>query len=98
DEPFLWLLRATAQLGAVILVILLARRALGRRISPGPRYALWLLLALPLVAPLLPTSPIRLPRIARPTVSETSVPNPSPPPLATTGWQVIYETPAVRPS
>ena len=91
DQTFLWLLRASAQLAAVVIVVLLTRRALGGRISPGARYALWLLLALPLLAPLLPKNPLPLSRPTRPTVSQTttseasaSAPNP-------TGWRVIYE-------
>jgi beta-lactamase regulating signal transducer with metallopeptidase domain len=97
DQSFHWLLRATTQLSAVILVILLARRALGGRISPGARYALWLLLALPLIAPLLPINPIPLPRSPRPPLPEVVVPNAPPPPVSTTGWRVIYEAAAVRP-
>src|SRR3954451_8544784 len=96
DQTFLWLLRASAQLAAVVIVVLLTRRALGGRISPGGRYALWLLLALPLLAPLLPKNPLRLPRTAPHTISQATATEPSPSAATPTRWRVIYEPLAPR--
>src|SRR5687768_2265312 len=92
DVAFTFLIRATAQASMVVIVVLAARAAFRRWLSPGARYALWLLLVLPFVAPLLPAVPFAVPDVVRRTVAPE--PSPAAPPEAwaavSSGWRVEY--------
>src|SRR3954469_21866361 len=65
DAAFGFVLFATAQSSLIALGILSARASLRNRLSPGARYALWGLLALPLLAPFLPSSPFHFPDLSQ---------------------------------
>jgi beta-lactamase regulating signal transducer with metallopeptidase domain/type II secretory pathway component GspD/PulD (secretin) len=87
----IWL-RRSVQLSLVVLLILAARALLRGRLAPGARYALWLLLAFPLIAPLLPLPALPLPTGLRRAARSIAAP---PPPPATAqdsagGWHVEY--------
>src|SRR3954451_5222772 len=92
DLAFAWMLRATAQASAVILLILAARLVLRDRLGAGGRYGLWALLVLPLVGGLLPAGPFALSGLlvregSRPTVVVTPE---VPPPTGPAEWAVQY--------
>ena len=100
DAAFASMLHATLQASVVIVVVALARTLLGPRLSPGAQYALWALLALPFVAPLLPTVVLPVPTFA-PLESAGAPPRPTPQPPKPAGaggpaWRVVYE-PLVAP-
>jgi beta-lactamase regulating signal transducer with metallopeptidase domain len=85
DAAFGVLLSATARWSLVACAVLAARRLLRRRLAPGARYALWALLALPLLAPLLPAVPVPFP------ATQPDAPaQPAPAPAADAGWRVEY--------
>ncbi|HZN69852.1 MAG TPA: M56 family metallopeptidase [Tepidisphaeraceae bacterium] len=56
DALFAWVVRASWQASVVVLLVLGAQWALGRRVGANWRYALWLLVAVRLAAPALPGS------------------------------------------
>jgi bla regulator protein BlaR1 len=88
DAAFAVLLVATVQCSLVVCAMLAARALLRQRLPPGPRYALWALLALPAFAPLLPAIPIRLPTPA-PARDAPAQPA-APAPVTDAGWRVEY--------
>src|SRR5437867_13120509 len=55
-ELFDWILQATWQAAVLAGLILLAQWMLGKRLSPGWRYGLWLLLVFRLLMPVAPQS------------------------------------------
>ena len=52
-----WLLRTSVQVAVLVGAVLLVTKLAGRRVSPGCRHALWLLVAVRLALPALPSSP-----------------------------------------
>jgi beta-lactamase regulating signal transducer with metallopeptidase domain len=89
---------ATIQSSLVAAALLVARPVLRERLSPGARYALWALLALPLLAPLLPATPFRFPDFSpKPHAPAQRVSAPST--VSDAGWRVEYGglTDTVRP-
>ena len=55
-----WIWEASWQAGVIALVVLIVRRLIGSRLSPGLRYGLWLLVVVRLLMPELPQSPASL--------------------------------------
>jgi beta-lactamase regulating signal transducer with metallopeptidase domain/ankyrin repeat protein len=66
EEVFSWLLTASWQASVLALFVLLIQAALGSRLNPRWRYALWLLVLLRLVLPALPESALSLFQFAPP--------------------------------
>src|SRR5258707_5030510 len=60
ESHFASLLRASWQAAVLILLVLAAQRAFGRRLSPRWRYSLWLLVVIRLVLPWTIPSPVSL--------------------------------------
>lgn len=60
ESVFGWLLEASWQASVLALLVLFLQRALGARLNPRWRYALWLLVLLRLVLPVLPESALSL--------------------------------------
>src|SRR5436309_2235921 len=57
---FAWLLRNSWQTAIVVVLVLLAQRLFRNRLPPRWRCSLWLLVALRLVAPAWPESPVSI--------------------------------------
>jgi len=55
-----WIWEASWQAGVIALVVLIVRRLIGKRLSPGWRYGLWLLVVVRLLMPEMPQSPASL--------------------------------------
>jgi beta-lactamase regulating signal transducer with metallopeptidase domain len=66
EQVFGWLLAASWQASVLALAVLLIQRILGSRLNPRWRYALWLLVLLRLVLPVLPESALSLFQFAPP--------------------------------
>jgi beta-lactamase regulating signal transducer with metallopeptidase domain len=65
ERWFDWLLQTSGQAAVLALLILLAQFLLRRRLSPGWRHGLWLLLLVRLVLPITPTSPVSIFNLAK---------------------------------
>jgi beta-lactamase regulating signal transducer with metallopeptidase domain len=66
EKVFGWLLSVSWQASVLALFILLIQRVLGSRLNPRWRYALWLLVLLRLISPVLPESALSLFQFAPP--------------------------------
>ena len=66
EQVFGWLLAASWQASVLAVFVLLIQRLLGSRLNPRWRYALWLLVLLRLVLPVLPESALSIFQFAPP--------------------------------
>ena len=57
QATFDWLLRTSLHVALLVAVVLFVTMLAGRRLSPGCRHALWLLVAVRMALPVLPSSP-----------------------------------------
>src|SRR5438093_7346096 len=87
NAVFNWLLRASWQASSLIGLVLLVQWLFRKKLSPGWRYALWLLVLARLAMPLSPQSPVslfNLTRLSSPAPLHSTLPTsgiltPSPP-------------------
>src|SRR5437870_4553823 len=87
NAVFNWLLRASWQASILIGLVLLVQWLFRKKLSPGWRYALWLLVLARLAMPLSPQSPVSLFNLTRfsspaprqSTLPPSSILTPSPP-------------------
>ena len=80
DAVFDWLLRASWQASVLVALVLVTQRLFGSRLSPGWRYALWLLVLARLVMPVSPQSRVSVFNFTRlnspaPRASTAAAPN-----------------------
>jgi beta-lactamase regulating signal transducer with metallopeptidase domain len=88
-EFLAWLWRTSWQAAAVAVLVLAAQRILRDRLPAGWRHALWALVALRLILPVTPASPLsvfNLARLLRSTdAPQVSRPSPAPRPRGAAG-------------
>lgn len=85
------LLKASWQAAVLILLVLAAQRAFGRRLGPRWRYALWLLVIIRLAVPLTIPSSVSLFNVVR-------VPKTAAPALVKPAAEVLWATDRARPA
>src|SRR2546426_861244 len=64
-EIFRWIVRTSWQASVLALLIVLVQMFFRRKLSPGWRYGLWLLLVARLLMPTLPPSPLSVFNVAK---------------------------------